>query len=55
MEQNNKDYWKQHLTKRAINPCYKVGNKVTESKIAVGTIKEIIELTKVREEYNLEV
>ena len=47
------DYWKQHLSRNIINPCYKLGNKTYENEIAVGTIKDIIELTKVRDEYNL--
>lgn len=49
----SKNYWKNHLTKKIINPCYKLNNQVNESKMAVGTIKEIIELTKVREDYDL--
>lgn len=50
----DEDYWKHHLTKSFRNPSPGIVDGENESNVIVGAYNEIIELTKEREKYNLE-
>jgi hypothetical protein len=50
------DFWKKHLVKRKINPLFELGNSEKQNEaIAVGTLQEVIDLTKVRNDYGLSI
>lgn len=51
----DKNFWKRHLRKKTINPCFEFNNQKQIEAIAVGTLKEAIELTKIRKEYDLSI
>jgi hypothetical protein len=50
----DEDYWKHHLNKSLSNPGPGIVEGENESKVIVGAYNEIIELTKERKKYNLE-
>jgi len=50
----SEDYWKKHLNKSLSNPCGGIVEGEKEINVIVGTYSEIIELTKGRKKYNLE-
>jgi len=50
----DENYWKHHLTKSLSNPSPGIVDGENETKVIVGAYNEIIELTKEREKYSLE-
>lgn len=50
----DEDYWKHHLTKSLNNPSPGIVDGENETKVIVGAYNEIIELTKERKKYELE-
>lgn len=47
------NYYKLHLNRPVLNPCFEIGNERQNEAISLGVTKEIIELTKHRDIYNL--
>lgn len=50
----DEDYWKHHLNKSLQNPSPGIVDGENETKVIVGAYNEIIELTKERQKYKLE-
>lgn len=51
----DKDFWKKHLRKTIFSPCLEFSNQSQNEAITIGALKEIIELTKVRTDYDLSI